>query len=476
MATGEVYFNYGDKIKSKRVCEAISLPYGPGPICGFGSASINGNVLNIKPYALGDEGGVGSTNFIDPSRYLIRDLIRSHYLPRSEDADLSDYRITFGCIAKDGVLYRSGVDYINVNIEGSKGFYNQVLLFAEHRYVSEQVQNLVSFRAFWNQSDIDFFTLYKKSQNIYYPSTSYKASISDSNDPYYSEEMSYDYLINKVSMACPTYNTDEKSLVLIGIYGDGINLQYGNQLEKFAIVPYGGEFPVKIRYNSSIHSYFKLAISRIESYLDYDRINQAVDSKTGNPLSFNSLVDYFEWFFEQKAETLRDAIKANALPVGSIILYDGETIPDGWVNYDKASGRVVVGYTSSGIQFNTTSEGVSRTVLRNVGDIYDPLNAEEKYEIVITGNNLPKHKHGIGLKTVGYQNDSSRDDSVIVNYSDRDNSINGSIGSLSGISKGAISSGANIITSDPTSETTIDRLILSKLPPAITLRFIQKKS
>lgn len=489
MATGEVYFNYGDRIKSKRLAEAIAMPFGVGPICGFGSASISGNTLTVKPFALGDVDGVGSNNFTDPARFLIRDLIRNHHIAREEDSDISDYRITFGVVAKDGTLYRSGNMEISVNIEGSKGTYNQVLLFAEHKHVSEPVQNLVSFRAFWNESNFDFFNLYKKSQDIYYPSTksARKASIADKNDPYANEEMSYDYLLNKVGLACSTYSSNEKTMVLIGIYGDGTNNtpaddtpgNPGGQVEKFAIVPYGGQFPVSIRYNSAIHSYFKEALSRMETFLAYDRIEAAQDPKTGAPLTFTTLIDYLEWLIDIKTANLQDQITSLAIPNGTIVLYDGEEIPRGWESYDKAAGRIVVGYTAGGIQLNTTAEG-SQTVLQNIGDTYDPANASDQWHITLKGTDLPKHFHGLGIKAGRHDNASDAYNTCLCNFSDRTTDINGTMwdskyNPVSGIIRGAVLSGANITNNaDPNSERTVDQLVFSKLPRAITLRYIKK--
>ena len=43
----EVYFNYGDKIRSRRIAEAIGLPSGIGPICGFGSGKVQNNRLLV---------------------------------------------------------------------------------------------------------------------------------------------------------------------------------------------------------------------------------------------------------------------------------------------------------------------------------------------------------------------------------------------------------------------------------------------
>lgn len=481
--TGDVYFNYGSRIESKRLAEAIAMPYGVGPICGFGSADINGNYLKVYPWAVGDENGAGSDNFTDPARFLIRDLIRSHHIPRSEDADISAYRITFGCIAKDGILFRSGESAIdNIPIEGTKGIHNQVLLFAEHKYVTEPVQNLVSFRAFWNESNFDFFDLYKKSLDVYYPSNNSvsRASINDNSDPALKESMSYDYLINKVEAAVPTYQSNQKVMVLIGVYGEGINNKLdGGQLEKFAIVPYNGRFPAPISYNWAIHSYFKEVMNRMETFLAYDRVNDAVNPDTGEPITFNTLIDYLEWIIDQKTKNLQKQIETMSLPIGSIILYDGEEIPPGWEEYSRSAGRIVIGYTAGGINLNTTEDG-SENILSNLGDTYDPPRAEDRYQINIKGVSLPKHVHGIGTKAGRQDNAKDVFSQCICNYVDRDTSIDGNYrdfgyNPVSNVKKGALISGINTTNiNDPNSESKNDTLTLSKLLPAITLRYIKK--
>lgn len=485
MASGDVYFNYGSRIESKRLSEAISMPFGTGPICGFGSADINGNMLKVYPWSVGDENGAGSNNFTDPAKYFIRDLIRNHHLPRAEDADISAYRITFGCIAKDGILFRSGEASINnIPIEGSKGSHNQVLLFAEHKHVSEPVQNLVSFRAFWNESNFDFFNLYKESLDIYYPiqHSIRKQSISDKYDPTLSDKMSYDYLMNKVEAACSTYQSNQKTMVLIGIYGDGTNLDPENgKVEKFAIVPYGGKFPTPINYNSAIHSYFKESLKRMEAFLDYSYIEQATDSKTGARLNFNSLPQYLNWLLDQRERDIQKQIEAVALPPGSIILYDGVDIPKGWEIYDRAAGRIVIGYNVGGIQLNTTATG-EQTILKNIGDTYDVSRPEDRYQITIKGVELPKHVHGIGLLHGEGAMGTTLWTPDICNFDNRCGD-NGNFANekgfrhhpITGIKDGAVLSGPNTTDlNDPVAKATKDSLILSKLPPAITLRYIKR--
>ena len=485
MASGDVYFNYGSRIESKRLSEAISMPFGTGPICGFGSADINGNMLKVYPWAVGDENGASSNNFNDPLRFIMRDLIRNHHLPRAEDADISAYRITFGCIAKDGILFRSGESYINnIPIEGSKGSHNQVLLFAEHKHVSEPVQNLVSFRAFWNESNFDFFNLYKESLDIYYPihHNTRKPSISDKYDPTLSDKMSYDYLLNRVEAACSTYQNNQKTMVLIGIYGDGINLDPENgKVEKFAIVPYGGKFPTVVNYNLAVHSYFKEAIKRIENFIDYSYIEKATDPKTGSRLNFNSLPQYLNWLLDKRDINIQKQLEAVALPPGSIILYDGVDIPKGWEVYDRAAGRIVIGYNPGGIQLNTTFTG-PQTILKEVGEVYDLGRPEDRYQITINGLDLPKHVHGIGFQH-GYGEDARDTRTLDICNFDNRCGDNGNFGwgddlkyhPVKGIRDGAVLSGPNTTDlTNPVAKTSKDSLILSKLPPAVTLRYIRR--
>ena len=485
MAVGDVYFNYGSRIESKRLAEAIAMPFGTGPICGFGSADIDGDKLKVYPWAVGDKlGGAGSDNFTDPAKYLMRDLIRNHYIPRAEDADISSYRITFGCIAKDGILYRSGESSINnITIEGGKGTFNQVLLFAEHKHVTEPVNNLVSFRAFWNTSSFDFYSLYKESLDIYYPSTrsARKASISDKNDPILKEKFSYDYLINKVEGACRTYQDNQKTMVLIGIYGTGINNdpENGGNVEKFAIVPYGGQFPAPIRYNTSIHSYFKEALKRMEAFLDYTRIEGATDPDTGQSLTFTSLPEYVEWLINQKTISLQKSIEAVALPTGSIILFDGEEIPDGWEVYDKAAGRVVIGYQAGGILLSVTGDS-DQTILQSVGDTYNPSAVSGTWSIPLNKNNLPRHRHSTGYTRIEYKSsvDPNGDNPTIIDFDYRDKTLTERHGVTNKLTSGAALTSWNLVGDRVTDEQTanLNTTYLNKMVPAITLRYIKKIS
>ena len=47
----ETYFNYEQALSSKKLMEAISIPHGIGPFCGFSSwnLSASGKSIELKP-------------------------------------------------------------------------------------------------------------------------------------------------------------------------------------------------------------------------------------------------------------------------------------------------------------------------------------------------------------------------------------------------------------------------------------------
>lgn len=477
----KVYFNYGSRISSKEISEAIGLTPGPGPVCGFGSVAINGNSLDVYPYGYGDEGSANINTF-DPLRYQIRDRILSHRLSCKEDADPTDYNVNFCFINKDGILYRSGAQVLHIDIEGvNSGETKEVLLFAEHNYVEEAVQNQPIIRAFWNDSNFRFYDLYKRSTDTYYPISisSRKATISKDNDPAYNGNITYKTLIDNVESACETYRRNQKNMVFLGVYGEGFDLLNNNNLENFSIVPYNGIFPLEVRYNQNIHSYLTESIGRLENFVGYKYIDTKQD-KDGNP--FNNLAKYVENLIEDRIKSIKDLIDSSILAPGSIILFDGENIPIGWEDYSKASGRIVIGYKEGGIPLYNPSTGIKSNELTTVGSVYNPLEEYGTYSIKIKGSDLPKHFHGIGLKLGRQDNDQDAYSVMACNYSDRSKGWNGDApdhdyNPVGGVQDGTVISSANLtVPIDYTSESSKDELILSKLPPSITLRYIRKKA
>lgn len=475
----KVYFNYGSRISSKEISEAIGLIPGPGPICGFGSATINGSSLDIYPYGYGDEGSANTDSY-DPLRYQIRDTIFSHRLSCREDADPTDYNVNFCFINKDGILYRSGDQVLHLEIEGvNSRETKEVLLFAEHNYVEEAVQNQPILRAFWNSSSFNFYDLYKKSLDNYYPIARdlRKANIAKDNDPAYNGKITYKGLIDKVESICEIYRKNQKNMVFLGVYGEGFNSLDNNKKENFALIPYMGKFPSTVNYNQRIHSYLTESIQRLENFVGYSEVDSQLND-LGKP--FKSLAEYVEYLVNQKIKGIKTLIDGSVLAPGSIILFEGENIPAGWEEYSKAKGRIVVGYTEGGIRIDTPSGNTQE--LTTVGSIYNPDETYGTWSIKISGKDIPKHYHSVGLGKGRQEHGDERFNIMPANYPDRWKGVNGEapdpmVNHINGIQDGSVITSANL--TEPTiftSETPNDYLVLSKLPPAITLRYIRKKA
>ena len=270
-------------------------------------------------------------------------------------------------------------------------------------------------------------------------------------------------------------------MVFLGVYGEGFDLMNNNKREDFAIIPYLGKYPATINYNQRIHSYLTESILRLENFIGYTKIDSTT-KKDGS--AFTSIVEYLEYLIDEKIKSLREDISKLGLVPGSIILFDGEVIPEGWEEYTKASGRVVIGYTEGGISLDTL-DGSGRRELTTVGSTFNPIPGNGIYTIKIEGKDLPYHCHGMGLHKGKQSDRRDRTKLVVCNYQDRDRSINGDwthdnggdYHLVNGIKEGTIVTSPNLVnSSDFTSVTTKNAMIIDKLPPCITLRYIRKKA
>ena len=491
MAAQETFFNYGDSLSSKRLCQTFGILGGVGPITGFGSAEIidsgSKKMLKIYPYASGDENSVSpKEEDVDPVRYIVRGRINSH----RTTSEMGEEPL-HSLIARDGTVLRVGQGTITIPIEGTDS--REVFLFATHEHIPEKVDNPVTLRAIFNNSSYDFYSMYKKSRNPYYPSTDtqYLGSLSGNNDdrdPFLTSENSYSYLDDVVAKACTEYHDNRSSMVLVGVYGTGED-EINNRNEYFAIVPYQGQGISEIPYSYAIHNYLIRAINRIEKFTFTDLVLTNPD--TGD--KFNTLTEWLSWSiskhikdFTTRLDNLDSKIDRSILKPGSIILWDQPTIPDGWEEYTLASGRVVIGYKSGGISIDQDS---NIKILSNVGDVYDPEPSKGVYSVRIKGKDIPKHRHSMGLTLMGGEKDWQQSYPIPVHFQDRNTNINGS-DSPSGYksyhdtdgryppraSQGAVLSSFNLTTDDTTSESTVETLEISKLIPSITLRYIRKKA
>lgn len=323
----KTYFDYEGIIKSKDAAEAIAAPIGIGPFCGFGSAVITNNAITISP----------NGEPTSPAYLAMKDRIVARYMTKASDSGEGP-EVNFGCIARDGMIFISDAATISIpNIEGSKGSNEDVIVFAYHTPLEEPVQNPVQFRAFWNESN-SFYSLYKKSVDPLYPSAKDTRNLSKIN-VLEDTELTYESLANRAMASVAQGLVDKSSMVLVGIYGQGIN-SMDNTVEKYSIVPYGGRFPQPVEYNTAIHgmqqSNVETLLRLLQGFPNFD-IKAYIDEKLGNMAGSN-------------------------IPRGLIAMWNGTQVPNGWalcngqivddLQTPDLSGKFVVGWQSGNEDYN----------------------------------------------------------------------------------------------------------------------------
>lgn len=323
----KTYFDYEGIIKSKDAAEAIAAPIGIGPFCGFGSAVITNNAITISP----------NGEPTSPAYLAMKDRIIARYMTEASDSGEGP-EVNFGCIARDGMIFISDAATISIpNIEGSKGSNEDVIVFAYHTPLEEPVQNPVQFRAFWNESN-SFYSLYKKSVDPLYPSAKESRNLSKIN-VLEDTELTYESLANRAMASVAQGLVDKSSMVLVGIYGQGIN-SMDNTVEKYSIVPYGGRFPQPVEYNTAIHgiqqSNVETLLRLLQGFPNFD-IKAYIDEKLGS-------------------------MEGSSIPRGLIAMWNGTQVPNGWalcngqivddLQTPDLSGKFVVGWQSSNEDYN----------------------------------------------------------------------------------------------------------------------------
>lgn len=323
----KTYFDYEGIIKSKDAAEAIAAPIGIGPFCGFGSAVITNNAITISP----------NGEPTSPAYLAMKDRIIARYMTKASDSGEGP-EVNFGCIARDGMIFISDAATISIpNIEGSKGSNEDVIVFAYHTPLEEPVQNPVQFRAFWNESN-SFYSLYKKSVDPLYPSAKESRNLSKTN-VLEDTELTYESLANRAMASVAQGLVDKSSMVLIGIYGQGIN-SINNTVEKYSIVPYGGRFPQPVEYNTAIHgiqqSNVETLLRLLQGFPNFD-IKAYIDEKLGS-------------------------MEGSSIPRGLIAMWNGTQVPNGWalcngqivddLQTPDLSGKFIVGWQSGNEDYN----------------------------------------------------------------------------------------------------------------------------
>lgn len=323
----KTYFDYEGIIKSKDAAEAIAAPIGIGPFCGFGSAVITNNAITISP----------NGEPTSPAYLAMKDRIIARYMTKASDSGEGP-EVNFGCIARDGMIFISDAATISIpNIEGSKGSNEDVIVFAYHTPLEEPVQNSVQFRAFWNESN-SFYSLYKKSVDPLYPNAKESRNLSKIN-VLEDTELTYESLANRAMVSVAQGLVDKSSMVLVGIYGQGIN-SMDNTVEKYSIVPYGGRFPQPVEYNTAIHgiqqSNVETLLRLLQGFPNFD-IKAYIDKKLGS-------------------------MEGSSIPRGLIAMWNGTQVPNGWalcngqivddLQTPDLSGKFVVGWQSGNEDYN----------------------------------------------------------------------------------------------------------------------------
>lgn len=344
----KTYFDYESIIKSKDAAEAIAAPLGIGPFCGFGSATVSNNSITLNSNGEPE----------NPLVLSIKDRIISRYITKSPDSGEAP-DINFGCISRDGNIFISDdISIVIPNIEGSKGSNEDVLVFACHTPIEEPIQNPVQFRAFWNES-ISFYDLYKKSLDPLYPIAKSDRGISK-KDVLEDKTLTYEYLSNRAESSISPGLFDKTSMVLIGIYGHGIN-PLTQQIETYAIVPYNGKFPQPLDYNTAIHGINKYNLETL------------VDILSGFPK-----MDIKAYIDEKLSSISSESM--GATPRGLIAMWNGVSVPKGWalcngqvvdgLQTPDLSGKFIVGWAPGNNDYKTIGNtGGQERVTLNVSEL-----------------------------------------------------------------------------------------------------------
>lgn len=342
----KTYFNYEGQISSKEAAEAIAFPIGLGPFMGFGSGSISGNAITLYP---------GSpTNIDNPSPY--HKDINDRGLARNLSLQGETSIPTFGLINRTGHIWVSTQGQIQIpNIRGTQGAWDEVLVFAVFQNIESPVLNKPTLVAYWNGSSQSFYEYWKRSIDY-----NYGQSKESSLEPWDSE-ISFTDLNAKVEAAVSSYK-DSKTMVLLGIYGTGTDVNTNN-LESFALVPYSGEFPQSIPFNLDYYNRLKSSINSLQDF-----------TKSGLE-GYNNVREYIDAKLNALSGDTEEA--SGIIPIGGIIAWSGQTIPDGWAICDGNQG----------------TPNLSGKFIMGSGNGHSLGDTGGQEEVTLTTNNMPSHKH-----------------------------------------------------------------------------------
>ena len=370
----KTYFGFQSQLKSKELTEAIALQHGPGPLFGYAGFAIDESVITLT--ALPDNSDPELKDFRDHFNKLVNDRIASKKVMVNAFEGATG---NFGIVTKDGYIEVNNGNDISIDILNSTNRYSEVIVIARHNYSEDvNVEMPVIYEAYWNQSNISFFKLYKKAIDYNYPTPLSSRIIgnldtltNNQSDP----QLSYKYLLDSALAATGLELANTEDCTLVGIYGTGNDaMSETGAVQKFIILPYDGKFPMELDYSWPDINFNK----------DLLRYLYKVFEGMGN-LTF---VQYLRKLMNESNEDKE--VVSVAVPIGTIVMWYGSTstIPYGWEICDGTAsvhnpsilkpnlmGRFPVGLSTDDSEFNKPgiTGGNNRLTL----------------EI----NNIPQHNH-----------------------------------------------------------------------------------
>lgn len=355
----ETYFNYEQALSSKKLMEAISIPHGIGPFCGFNywKLSTDGKSIEFGTSAISGTGKEG----------MYRTFLWKKYAHRVFREGLG-IDITFGCISRDGYIYVDDTSKLIIPIEGTKGNTNSdIFVVAIHTPLNEPVENPITFKAYWSQAPNSIYSSYYESLH---PTTI-------SSSPDYEDLRD---LETYVSTWIGSNIWDSSTMCIIGIYGQGNNPET-KALEKFSIVPYDGKPVYDISFTQGTFNYIEKTLEALTSLT------------SGVPDGYTNIIEYLKRYHDQNKTTVTPTVN-NALPKGTIVMWYGDqaTIPTGWELCDggravndpsmtkpNLMGRVPIGMSNVNTDYKTAGT----------------LGGSDSITLKI--DQIPRHRHRLAL-------------------------------------------------------------------------------
>jgi microcystin-dependent protein len=372
MAT-KTYFGFESQLKSKELTEAIALQQGPGPLFGYGGFTISGTDIILTPTP-----NAGDTQ-LKEFRDKFNKLIESKMSQRVMIQALGDEVSNFGIVSKDGYVEVNSDNNITIPISNTQSTYPEIIVIARHAYSEDvNVEMPILYEAYWNQSSVSFFKLYKKAIDYKYPTSLGSRvikSLDEDADPQDDTELSYSYLESTALAATGLSASNTDDVVLVGIYGTGNDMMSETgTLQKFIIVPYERKFPMPLTYSWADVNHNK----------DLLRYMYKIFEGMGD-LSFRDYLKKILSESDEKTETV-----SVSLPVGTIIMWYGSTstIPYGWELCDGTASVHNPSITKPNLM-GKFPIGLST----NDSEYKTPAVTGGNNSLTLEINNIPKHTH-----------------------------------------------------------------------------------